>query len=31
MIIDVPLKGTAHAQGTQRQGNRGIQAQGKAV
>lgn len=31
MIIDVPLKGTAHAQGTQRKGNRGIQAQGKAV
>jgi hypothetical protein len=31
MIIEVPLKGTAHAQGTQRQGNRGIQTQGEAL
>ena len=31
MIIEVPLKGTAHAQGTQHKGNRGIQAEGEAV
>lgn len=31
MIIEVPLKGTAHAQSTQRQGDRGVQTQGEAV
>lgn len=31
MIIEVPLKGTAHAQGTKSKNNRGFEAAGEAV